>query len=111
MKPTAVPKPNGKSDAKPAADSKLTPSPMATLALKLSLMRKPAADSKSDAKPDPKPAADSKPDAKPDVKPAAEPKPEAKDNAEPGADPKPEPQAKPTSEPEVAHAAAGAHES
>jgi hypothetical protein len=72
---------------------------------------KPAADPKPDGKLDAKAAADSKPDAKPDVKPAAEPKPDAKADAEPGADPQPEPQAKPTSEPEVAHAAAGAHES
>ena len=134
VKPTAVPKPNGKSDAKPvggsnpdgapdtqAAESKTDGKPAGDPKPDGKLDAKAAADSKSDAKPaaDPKPdgkldakaAADSKPDAKPDVKPAAEPKPDAKADAEPGADPKPEPQAKPTSEPEVAHAAAGAHES
>ena len=65
---------------------------------------KPAAKSDSGAKSGAKPnakAAESKPDAKPEVKPAAESKPDAK----------PGPQAKPTPEPEVAHAATGAHES
>ena len=76
---------------------------------------KPAAKSdsgaKPGAKPDPKPPAEPKPDGKPDAKPAADSKPDAKDSSKPGVDPKPEPQAKPTPEPEVAHAAAGAHES
>jgi len=110
VKPTAVPKPNGKSDAKPVGGSNPDGAPD-TQAAESKTDGKPAGDPKPDGKLDAKAAADSKPDAKPDVKPAAEPKPDAKADAEPGADPKPEPQAKPTSEPEVAHAAAGAHES
>jgi F-type H+-transporting ATPase subunit beta len=67
------------------------------------------------SKPDAK-AAEPKPDGKPDAK-AAEPKPDGKPDAkaaEPKLDGKPDAKAaesKPTSEPEVAHAAAGTHES
>jgi F-type H+-transporting ATPase subunit beta len=79
---------------------------------------KPAAKGDSGAKTGAKPqakGAEPKPDAKADATSAADSKPEAKDSPKPGADSKPEsppePQAKPTPEPEVAHAAAGAHES
>jgi F-type H+-transporting ATPase subunit beta len=99
-KPGADSKPDAKPDAKPAADSKPDAKPDP----------KHAADSKPDGKPEAK-AADSKPDAKPDVNPSAEPKTDAKDSSKAGVNPKPEPQATPKPEPEVAHAAAGAHES
>ena len=110
-KPAADSKPDAKADAKPAPDSKRDAKADGNPGSDSKPDAKPATDSKPDAKPDPKPAADSKPDRKPDVKPAADSKPEAKDSPKAGADSKPGPQAKPTSEPEVAHAATGAHES
>jgi F-type H+-transporting ATPase subunit beta len=128
-KPAVDSKPDAKPDANPAADSKpdAKPDPKHAADSKLDAKpdAKPAADSKPDAKPDPKPAADSKPDGKadgkptadsnpdpkPDVNPSAEPKTDAKDSSKAGVNPKPEPQATPKPEPEVAHAATGAHES
>ena len=99
VKPTADPKADAKADAKPTVESKAD----------VKADAKSPATPKPDAKSDAKPPVESKPDAKSDVKPTVESKADVKGDAKPAADAKPDSTPKP--EPEVAHAAAGAHES
>jgi F-type H+-transporting ATPase subunit beta len=140
-KPATDDKPNAKPDAKPATDSRpdaksaTDSKPDTKDASKHATDSRPDAKSATDSKPDTKDASkhatdsrpdaksatDSKPDAKDASKHATDSKPDAKSDPKSAADSqpeaKPQPQAKPdakpapATEPEVAHAAAGAHES